>query len=317
MRMTVNETSIDPVGVANIGKIDTFKALAQDIKISHSVFALPFAILATIMSRPVDGSWLRFAGQFLLIIVCMVTARTVAMLANRLFDRTIDAKNPRTVTRALPSKRVAVRDALTALIISAGVFEICCIVFGFIFDNWWPFILSVPVLVWISVYPLLKRFTWLCHMYLGSSLAISPIAAAIAIDPIVVIQQASLWLLSLYVLCWVAGFDIIYALQDIKIDREQGLSSIPSKLGVNNALWISRLLHSIGLASLVYLIWSDRRFGILFVIGLIIVSILLVFEHIASATVTTKRIQLAFFTLNGIISCLLGTLGVLDILYVQ
>ncbi len=289
------------------------KALAADIKISHSLFALPFALLASFMARPADGSWGRFAGQMSLIVVCMVSARTFAMLANRIIDRDIDALNPRTSGRALPSGRVALHHATFALLWAAAVFIVCCVAFGFVFDNWWPTLLSIPVLAWIGAYGWMKRWTWLCHIFLGSSLAISPLAAALAINPESLSIQPALWLLSLNVLCWVAGFDIVYALQDVEVDREHRLHSIPSRLGISRALWISRLLHAISVASLTTIIFIDPRFDWLFAIGVGIVVVLLIVEHAVTAGGATGRIQLAFFTLNGLISCLLGALGIASV----
>lgn len=290
------------------------RALAGDIKISHSLFALPFAVLASFMARPVGESWGRFAAQMALIVLCMVSARTFAMLANRIIDRDIDALNPRTRGRALPSGRARLRHAVAALLASAGVFALCCAAFGFAFRNWWPAALALPVLAWIGSYGWLKRWTWLCHLYLGSSLAISPPAAALAIEPASLMSQPALWLLSLNLLCWVAGFDIIYALQDVAVDRQQSLHSLPSRLGVGRALWISRLLHAISAACLLAVVAVDARFGSLFAAGVGVVAVLLVVEHTATAGGATGRIQLAFFTINGLISCLLGLLGVVSVI---
>lgn len=302
--------------------------IAADIKIAHSVFALPFAILAAFMAalppRPSSGAdpfsidWRQFGGALALIIAAMVCARTVAMLANRWLDREVDRHNPRTANRALASGRLAPVAALTAIIACGFAFILTCSAFGFLHHNWWPLILSVPVLAWISAYGWLKRFTALCHIYLGSSLAISPIAAAIAIQPESImpgsgIFQPGIWLLSAMVLCWVAGFDIIYALQDVECDRAQQLFSLPSRLGVQRAMWISRTLHAIAAACLFALALTDHRFGALFLIGACIASALLLYEHLTVSRWGTTKIALAFFTLNGVISCLLGLLGVIDL----
>ena len=182
------------------------------------------------------------------------------------------------------------------------------------YENWWPLILAAPVLAWISAYGLFKRFTAACHLYLGSSLAISPVAAAIAVDPAQAPDQASLWLLAGVVLTWVAGFDIIYALQDVEVDRSQGLRSIPARLGPRGALRVSRLLHAGSFAALLAILVLDDRFHVAFAVGIGLVGVLLLIEH---ATVTrwgTSRMALAFFTINGVISCLLGLLGIADIL---
>jgi 4-hydroxybenzoate polyprenyltransferase len=246
----------------------------------------------------------------------MVFARTVAMIANRLLDRDIDKLNPRTVNRAIPSGRLATSSAFAALSICAIGFFVVCTLFGLLFQNWWPAILGPFVLVWISSYAWLKRFTSLCHIYLGSSLAISPLAAAIAINPSSIWHQPALWLLSAMVLCWVSGFDVIYALQDVDIDRAQNLHSIPARLGVQRGLWVSRGLHAAAVMCLAAALWIDSRFSLTFGIGIALVSALLTYEHLTVARWGASRIALAFFTLNGIISCILGALGILDVLVV-
>ena len=300
--------------------IDPFLLIAADIKIAHSIFALPFALLAAFLAAPGNRpgeagiDWSHFGGQLVLIVLAMVCARTVAMLANRLLDREIDRHNPRTAGRALPSGKLSPRMALVALLLSTILFMLVCSAFGFIYSNWWPAILGLPVLGWISVYPLLKRFTALCHLYLGSSLALSPLAAAIAIQPESVMQQPALWLLAGMVLCWVAGFDIIYALQDLETDRAQGLHSIPSRFGMTGGLWISRGLHVIASACLIAAWRIDPRLNGLFAIGCFMVIALLIYEHATVHKWGTTKIALVFFTLNGIISCVLGGLGIADIL---
>lgn len=300
----------------------TLAVIAADIKIAHSVFALPFALLATFMAaeQVPDTFFGSFTGKLGLIVLAMIFARTVAMLANRLIDRRIDADNPRTAARALPSGQLAPATALAATLLCAAFFMTVCLAFGLFYDNWWPAILGSPVLVWISAYGFFKRFTAFCHLYLGSSLALSPIAAAIAIDPETINPisdsfQPTLWLLAGMVLCWVAGFDIIYALQDVAIDRQQGLHSVPSRLGEARATWISRLLHAVSAGALVAAWLTDDRFALLFGCGTGIVIALLIYEHATVARWGTTKIALAFFTLNGVISCVLGALGICDVIW--
>ncbi len=308
------------MSTASLHPITAVREMAGDIKLAHSVFALPFALLGSFMAAPgsdagwrgIDGS--RFGGQLALIVLAMVLARTVAMLANRYLDRNIDARNPRTAGRAIPAGRLSPGQVLIAILLLGAAFALTCGGFGVFFGNWWPLILCLPVLLWISAYGWLKRFTKWCHLYLGSSLAISPLAAAIAIEPSSLGAQPALWLLALMVLSWVTAFDIIYALQDVEIDRKEGLHSIPSRLGVERGLWISRVLHLISAGALVAVWLADDRFGVLFGIGVVGVVVLLIYEHATVARWGTKKIALAFFTLNGIISCLLGVLGCLDIL---
>lgn len=303
-----------------VGLLHDAAAIASDIKIAHSVFALPFALLGSLLAAApmVDGArssidWTRFGVQLLLVVVAMVAGRTAAMLANRILDASIDAENPRTARRAIPSGRLTRRRAVAALAGSGCLFVAVCAGFGTAFGNWWPLGLSVPVLVWICAYGWFKRFTALCHLYLGSSLAIAPLAAAIAVDP-AQLAQPTLWLLSLMVLCWVAGFDVIYALQDVESDRRQGLFSLPSRLGVQPALWVSRGLHVVAVAALWNATLGDPRFGIWMRIAAALTTLLLIIEHATVERWGTTRMALTFFTLNGVISCLVGAMGALDVL---
>lgn len=313
------------MSLASTSPLSTARLIASDIKLAHSVFALPLAILGACMAATAWGGnaertwvrlpiWNRFAGQLVLIVLAMICARTVAMLANRLLDRHIDKDNPRTANRAIPSGQLNARSVFLTLLLCAIAFFNVCGLFGWLYGNWWPMRLGPFVLLWICAYPLLKRFSALCHLYLGSSLALSPLAAAIAIDPGVLKYQYGIWLLSAMVLFWVAGFDIIYALQDIDVDRQQDLFSIPSRFGATAALRISRVLHALALACLVAAGLVDPRFGPLFFTGIAIVAALLIYEHLTVARWGTTKMALAFFTLNGVISCVLGILGVIDVL---
>lgn len=307
-----------PAALRPCAPSSVLRAIAADIKLHHSIFALPFAVLAAFMAAAPPGGpridWPRFGGQLALIVVAMFLARTTAMLANRLLDREIDARNPRTAVRALPSGRITATSALVVLAGSSAGFGAACVAFGFFYGNWWPAALGAPVLAWLAAYPLLKRFTALCHLYLGASLALSPLAAAIAVQPESILHQPSLWLLAAMVLCWVAGFDIIYALQDVEVDRRFGQFSIPARMGGHAALVVSRLLHATAAGCLVAVVAIDDRFGIVFGAGVIVVAGLLLFEHLTVARWGTTKMALAFFTLNGIIGCVLGLLGVADML---
>lgn len=299
------------------GLIHSSLTLARDIKLSHSVFALPFALLGLFMAAwpspplsPITGGQL--AISILLVIMAMVSARTAAMLANRWLDHDIDARNPRTAGRALPSGKTSPDTVLAGVLISILVFLVSCLLFRVLMDNWWPMILGLPVMAWLCLYPLLKRLTWACHLWLGASLAMSPLAAAIAVQPDSLIHQPALWLLSVMVLCWVAGFDIIYALQDVDIDRKEGLHSIPGAFGVNGALWASRTLHLIACACLLVAWLVDPRLGGVFLAASIAACLLLVIEHLTVRRWGTTRMALTFLTINGIVSCILGAAGILD-----
>ena len=295
--------------------ISTIKTVAADIKIAHSVFALPFAILAAFMAAASGGdeiSWGPFAGQVGLIVLAMVFARTAAMLANRILDASLDARNPRTAGRAIPSGRLTRGQARAAWLVSALLFMIVCGLFAFFFGNWWPLALGVPVLLWISLYGLAKRFTQFCHLWLGSSLALSPIAAALAVNPDALVGPP-IWLLSVMVLFWVAGFDVIYALQDVEVDRAESLHSMPGRLGVPGAMLAARLMHIVAVCALFASALTSPVLGGLMLGAATLVAGLLLYEHLTVARWGTTKMALTFFTLNGLVSCLIGLAGVLDI----
>jgi 4-hydroxybenzoate polyprenyltransferase len=285
-------------------------SLASDIKIHHSVFALPWAILATVLAASRTAGGLRL-GQLGLIIVCMVAARTVAMTANRLLDAEIDAKNPRTARRAIPGGRLSKVFVASCLAICAAIFIASTASFYFFYRNPWPLVLSVPVLLFVTAYPLLKRFSRLCHYYLGAALALAPLCAWVAIKG--TIDAPPLYMFAA-VLLWTAGFDIIYACQDYEFDVQNNLFSVPAKLGIGRALWMARLTHAICLAFIILLAATTPELGLLFWIGVAIAGLLLVIEHALVKPTDLSKISVAFFTVNGMISLLLGSLGVADIL---
>ena len=286
---------------------------AADIKLAHSVFALPFALLASFLARAPTDPWPRFAGQLALIILCMVLARTWAMLINRLADIRIDAANPRTQLRILASGKLSRRDGKLIAASCAILFIAAASLFWILFANPWPTYLAIPVLIWIAFYSITKRFTALCHIFLGGALAASPLAAAIAINPAALTTTLSIWFLAGFVLLWVAGFDIIYALQDIDFDRSAKLHSIPAATGWKNAIWISRLLHAAAFTLLLLAARADPRFGPLFFAATALVAALLITEHTILARRGKAGLNMAFFTLNGLVSLLLGAAGILDL----
>ncbi len=286
--------------------------LTRDIKLAHSVFALPFALLASFLAADYRDRPLA-AYELLLIVLCMVLGRTFAMTVNRLADARIDAANPRTAGRALPSGRLSRRFALFTLLATALAFIAAAALFVPLSDNPLPLWLSPLVLLFLAFYSFTKRFTWLCHVYLGCALAVSPAAAALAIEPPVLLLP-DLWLLCAMVACWVAGFDVIYALQDLHVDRAQHLHSMPAKLGVEPALWISRALHLLCVLCLLAVWRQSTPLDYLFLLGVLLVVLLLILEHALVWRSATHHIHMAFFTLNGVISLVLGTLGIADVL---
>ncbi|MEQ9454219.1 MAG: UbiA-like polyprenyltransferase [Phycisphaeraceae bacterium] len=293
------------------GLIHSAREIAADIKLAHTVFALPFALLGMMLAANA-ASRLPSLTEWALILFCMVTARTFAMTWNRWADGRLDAANPRTARRAVPTGRVSPTTMLAACLASAAL-----LIFGaagfLLLGNPWPLIFSPLVILILALYSLTKRFTALCHAVLGVSLALSPLAAALAIEPAFLANPA-LWLLAGFVLTWVAGFDILYALADLEHDRTHRIHSIPSRLGLTGALWTSRTLHVLAAALLLTLAFTSPQLGRLFAIASGLCLGLLTLEHTLIARSPTKHLDTAFFTLNGIISLVLGIAGISDLL---
>lgn len=281
-------------------------AFARDIKISHTLFALPFAILSTFLAA---GGMPR-GGQLILILICMVTARTLAMASNRLLDAKLDAKNPRTARRAIPGGALARSFFLAAIAICAAAFIAATWGFLLLYQNPWPLRLSVPVLLFLAAYPFLKRFTRLCHYYLGAALALAPVCAWLAIRGSM--AATPFWMAGA-VLCWTAGFDIIYACQDVESDRVCGVFSVPARIGIGPALWVSRFTHIVSVGMLIALGRSTPVLGSAYFVGVAMACVLLIVEHSLVRPHDLSKVGLAFFTVNGIISVLLGTLGIIDV----
>ncbi|MEM9251580.1 MAG: UbiA-like polyprenyltransferase [Planctomycetota bacterium] len=308
---------------------ESMRAIAGDIKLAHSVFALPFAVLGMVWAAGWRDSVSWPAGvlgvawwEIGLVVVCMVSARTVAMTMNRWADRRIDAGNPRTAGRAIPAGRVSANAVLWTGAAASAIFVVACGGFGVIGDNWWPARLSVPVLLWLAGYAYAKRFTALCHVVLGVALAMSPVAAALAIDPGYVVSEAGrgVWWLAGFVLLWVAGFDVIYATADEQFDKQEGLHSLPAALGTGGALWVSRAMH---LAALACLIVSQPLYPVEgrvlpWLIGVALTAGLLVTEHAivwrAERRHDPKLLDAAFFIANGVIAVVLGACGLVSLI---
>lgn len=297
---------------------------AGDIKLSHSIFAMPFALLAAFLARPAEMPWRLFAAALLLIVVCMFTARTWAMLINRLADRLLDARNPRTSGRAFASGRLSPAFGIALAALVGGLFIGAAMLFWPLLSNPWPARLAVPVLLWIGAYSFTKRFTWACHLFLGTSLAASPLAAAIALNPALLGlppehapgvpegTATALWCFAAMVTLWVAGFDIIYSLQDVEQDQRERLFSIPSRFGVYAAIWMSRCLHGFAFLFLAAAWWIEPRFGAPFGVAVALVGALLVIEHAILSKRGKSGLNAAFFTMNGLVSLAVGGLGIAD-----
>ncbi|MBN2446608.1 MAG: 4-hydroxybenzoate octaprenyltransferase [Phycisphaerae bacterium] len=278
------------------------------VKVAHSVFAMPFALLAMFLAARPN---LPTLTQFVLIVICMVAARSAAMTFNRICDARIDAANPRTSNRPLPTGRLSSRHAWAFFICSVLVFELACLVFWLEIHNPWPTILSLPVLALLCVYSYTKRFTRWSHVVLGLAIGSSPVAAWIAINPGTLDLPA--WLLMVAVVFWIGGFDLIYACQDVDFDRRTGLLSVPSVMGVDAALNLARLFHLLTVAALVG-VGVTASLGLIYFVAVLLVTILLIVENALVSARDLSRVNLAFFTVNGVVSMLFGTLGIIDVL---
>ncbi len=232
-----------------MNKLLPVRDLLGMIKFSHTLFALPFALLGGVLAAYGPHGWHGRARDWIGILLCMTTARSAAMAFNRLVDRRIDALNPRTAMRHLPSGQLSV-GSVTAF------WALCSLGFvastALFLPNRWPLILSVPVLAWLCGYSYAKRFTSLAHVWLGIALMLAPIAAWIALRGEIAWPPV---VLGLAVLFWVSGFDVIYACQDVEFDRAHGLHSIPARLGVPNALRLAAFVHVLMVVCLVLLGW--------------------------------------------------------------
>jgi len=291
--------------------LTSIRIWAEMVKLSHSVFALPFALTATFLAgRSIEGRGLPYGGQLVLIVLCMVAARSVAMTFNRIVDAEIDARNPRTAGRPLPARKLSRIAAYAMLVLAAITFGVGCLGFHVFYRNTWPILFSGPVLTYLCGYSFTKRFTRWSHFYLGSSIALSPVAAWLAIHPATLGLPA--FLLMLVVTCWIAGFDIIYACQDIDIDRREGLFSLPAKLGVAKALWIARASHLLAVAGLIML-GISAQLGSIYAFGVVLAVALLIVENILVRPTDLRRANLAF-TLNGGVSILLAAAAIADVL---
>lgn len=331
--------------------LKTVSQLLSLIRFSHTLFALPFALLAALMAWRLRAEslpridtvelpggiglydmylgtgatttkleFLDFAGAFrwqelLGILLGMVFARSAAMAFNRLVDRKIDAANPRTAGRHLPAGILSVGQVTAFTLISWLGFVASTLLF---LPNWLPLALSVPVLLWLCGYSYAKRFTSLAHYWLGVALGLSPVAAWIAIrgeavlaDPADLLPAA---VLGAAVFAWVGGFDILYACQDYEYDKSVGLHSLPTRLGVRGALRLAAASHALAVVLLALLPLVYPPFGVVYWAGVAIVAGLLVYEHALVKPDDLDRVNTAFFNVNAVISLGLLAVGVIDLI---
>lgn len=294
------------------GVVQSIRTWGEMVRFSHSVFALPFALVAALLAgrrsdNPSTPQW----GQWALIVLCMVAARSVAMTFNRIVDASIDARNPRTANRPLPSGRISRPAAWGMLLLATATFGVGCLGFHVWYANSWPILLSGPVLCVLCAYSFTKRFTKWSHFYLGAAIALSPVAAWIAIAPQTL--GASAFVLMGVVMCWIGGFDIIYACQDIDVDRRDRLHSLPSRLGPAAALWIARGAHALVVAGLVAL-GAIENLGAVYGVGVAAAAALLLIENALVHPGDYSKVNLAFFTINGLVSILFAAMTWTDVL---
>ncbi len=262
------------------------------VKFSHTIFAMPFALIGFFWGLNLENTSFNWS-ILILVILDMVWARNAAMAFNRYLDRHIDIKNERTARREIPKGIISPQKALIFIIVNILLFFITTY-----FINRLTFYLAPVAIFVILIYSYTKRFTPLCHLVLGLGLSLAPIGAYLSVTgmfhPIPV-------LLSLVVLFWVSGFDIIYALQDEEFDREQNLKSIPVLLGAKKALLLSRVLHTLS-AFILIIIGLNSNFHFVYWIGTLIFSIFLIYQHTLVKHDDLSKVKLAFFTTNGIAS---------------
>jgi 4-hydroxybenzoate polyprenyltransferase len=305
----------------------TVKHYLSLVKFSHTIFAMPFAMIGFVLAARerilieyadiwrdyIPSSWSSFAGTnhkptwqiLVLVILCMVFARSAAMAFNRYLDRNFDSKNPRTAIREIPKGIISANSALVFTIACCVLFVVCCYLL-----NTAVLILSPIALFVILFYSYTKRFTPLCHLVLGLGLALAPIGAYLAVAAQFDVLPV---LFSLTVLFWVSGFDIIYALQDEEFDRTNKLHSIPAAVGKSKALRISELLHLLS-AACVIAAGTYGHFGWLYWIGVAVFVGMLVYQHSIVKPNDLRRVNLAFMTANGIASVVFAVFVIADLL---
>lgn len=275
------------------------------VTFSHTIFAMPFAFIGfflAINTTNASFSWLKL----ILMVFCMVLARNAAMAFNRYLDRDIDAKNPRTKTRDIPAGKISATNALVFTILNCLLF-----IGATYFINSLCFYLSPIALTVVLGYSVTKRFTALCHLVLGLGLSLAPIGAYLVVTGEFALLPI---LFSLAVLCWVSGFDIIYALQDEEFDRNEKLHSIPSYLGKKNALMVSNFLHVLAAAFVI----APLFFTVLswpYYIGLIVFIGMLIYQHQLVKPNDLSKVNFAFMTTNGIASVAFAVCFLFDIYY--
>lgn len=282
----------------------TVKNYLSLVKFSHTIFALPFAMIGFFLGVQQASHASHLAIKFLLVLVCMVTARSAAMAFNRYLDRSFDTQNPRTAIREIPQGIISPDHALRFVIVNCLLFVIAC----WCINTVCLYLAPVALFV-ILFYSYTKRFTPLCHLVLGLGLSLAPIGAYLAVTGVFSLLPV---LFSLAVIFWVSGFDIIYALQDVEFDQSQHLYSIPAALGKAKALRVSELLHLLSAACVITAGFMGA-FHWLYWIGILVFAGMLIYQHSIVKPNDLRRVNIAFMTANGIASVIFGLLVILDI----
>ena len=294
------------------------RQILEMIRFSHTLFALPFALLAGVMawSRGARGEPpTAFRMRELVgIVLCMAAARSAAMAFNRIADWRIDAANPRTATRHIPAGALSVSGVTLFAVGCSAAFVAATLLF---LPNRLPLYLSLPVLAFLLAYSFTKRFTAAAHFWLGAALMLAPVSAWIAIRGAQVLERPADLLPAVVlggaVLLWVAGFDIIYGCQDVEFDRQAGLHSVPVRLGVAGALRLAAVLH-LGMVVLLALLPVVYPLGWIYAAGVAAVALLLAYEHYLVRPDDLSRVNVAFFQVNAVVSIGLFAVGSLDLL---
>lgn len=284
-----------------MGAFGKARVFLEMIKFSHTIFALPFALTGAVLA----ARGLPTGYQIFWILVAMVGARTTAMGLNRLIDADIDARNPRTAGRAIPAGLIG-KGTVVAFI----VFSVLVMLYAAFMLNQLCLYLAPVALFFLVLYSYCKRFTALAHVVLGVCLGAAPIGAWIAIRGDVALPVL---FLGLAVLFWVAGFDILYALQDLEFDRQSGLHSIPVRLGIAGSLWTARAFHLVMLGLLAG-VWSTLGLGMIFLAGLLVTATMLGYEHWLLRGGNLAKLDAAFFNMNGYISVVIFLFTAADVL---
>jgi 4-hydroxybenzoate polyprenyltransferase len=269
------------------------------VKFEHTIFALPFAYVGAFLA--VDG--VPSAHDLLWITVAMIGARSLAMGLNRMIDASIDARNPRTASRELPSGQLTEPQVALFCLVALGVFLLAVWQLDPIVRWLWP----IPVAGFV-IYPYLKRFTYGSHLWLGAVDGLAPVGAWIAITGNLPLEA---WLLGAAVACWVAGFDCFYALLDVEFDRREGLKSVATAFGERGAIWAARVLH-VATVGLLIAVGVLLDVGFFYWVGVIAVAVLLIYEHALVRPGDLRRLDAAFFLVNGIISVTFFVFVLLD-----